>query len=295
MPTLARPVISICIVAMTVFSLNPSAWCSERPPGLNLLGAVHGSGDLGAARSGRSSDAFAAKFGPRGGSGAGGYGEAPTGSVRGDASRGDRRTAVGAGGGRHASVGPGRPGSGGATPATPPPIEEPGNGYGVDPILSDAEVVEIVKEEIAKAQAAYKGEPGTTLNEWGLVVGTTKQGTIAHHGGIDGYPSNIHCWIATSSAVQSRLKSEASEKRKRLEAERAAQESSGASEAGSGPGHVAATRGQRPSSSGERPTRRAAAGERRRSHPAADSGGGAASSASPRPEITDRMLETEDF
>ena len=109
--------------------------------------------------------------------------------------------------------GNGNKGSGGNEFNEPAPEREalpdpPDNSFGVHPWLDDATVKAIVEEEIAKAQGAYKGPNGTQLNQWGAVVGTTGNASISQTGGIDGYPTHIHYWVASNPAVRARLEKE---------------------------------------------------------------------------------------
>ena len=104
-------------------------------------------------------------------------------------------------------------GSGAGEFNEPPPEREqlpdpPDNSFGVHPWLDDATVRAIVEEEIAKAQGAYKGPNGTQLNQWGAVIGTNGNTSITHAGGIDGYPTHVHYWVASNPAVRARLEKE---------------------------------------------------------------------------------------
>lgn len=75
----------------------------------------------------------------------------------------------------------------------------PGNRYGVSPVLSDGEVEMVAQQAIDGVRNSYCGPAGTSLNEWGVMVGNG----ISHTGGIDGYASPIHYWLATNATVRS--------------------------------------------------------------------------------------------
>jgi hypothetical protein len=93
------------------------------------------------------------------------------------------------------------------------PVKEPGNQFGVDPILSDMEVVAIAQEEIDAIRKEYHGRQGFFMNEWGILVGPG----IKHSGRIDGYPTPVHYWLKTNSRVRGKVESAAAELRRRLQ------------------------------------------------------------------------------
>ncbi len=90
---------------------------------------------------------------------------------------------------------------------TPPPvvIPEPGNSYGIDPVLTDAEVEIIASDTIARIKASYHAPAGLVSNEWGVLVGNG----ITHSGGVDGYDTPIRFWMMTDSRVRQAVAAEA--------------------------------------------------------------------------------------
>ena len=95
---------------------------------------------------------------------------------------------------------------------TPPPvvIPEPGNSYGIDPVLTDAEVEMAAQEAIELVRSSYHAPAGMVRNEWGVLVGNG----ISHSGGIEGYDTPLRYWMMTDSSVRSAVEMRAQEIRK---------------------------------------------------------------------------------
>ncbi len=92
-------------------------------------------------------------------------------------------------------------------------MEEPGNQFGVDPILDDATVVAIVQSEIDLMKANYKGPRGLYMNDWGVVVGTKKAENI-NPTWSESYPTPIHYWLNVNPQVRSKVDKTAAELRR---------------------------------------------------------------------------------
>ena len=95
-----------------------------------------------------------------------------------------------------------------------PAIQLPGNSYGVDPAISDAEIEMVARMEIDKIRSSFQGPAGTRLNDWGVQVGNG----ISHSGGIDGYRSPVHFWIATNATVRAAVEEAAANVRHQVNA-----------------------------------------------------------------------------
>jgi len=97
-----------------------------------------------------------------------------------------------------------------------PPIKEPGNPYGIDPILSPDEVKAAAAEAFGKVRGEAKD--GMAMDDYG--VGTGGKSKIQHLGGIDGCLDATHAQLKFFPAVLSHVQQVAKEKRTKLETER---------------------------------------------------------------------------
>ena len=98
---------------------------------------------------------------------------------------------------------------GNSSQQAPPPvvIPEPGNSYGIDPILTDAEIEMAAQEAIELVRSSYHAPAGMVRNEWGVLVGNG----ISHSGGIDGYDTPLRYWMLTNSSVRGAVERRAQE------------------------------------------------------------------------------------